>query len=52
MTNVVGPKERKLREMREEMIRRSEQNRKLLKSKLKMKAVGQVVKLKASRRGQ
>jgi hypothetical protein len=43
-----GPKELQLRAMREAMVKRDQ---KLPKSKMKMKAVGQVVKVKASKRG-
>jgi hypothetical protein len=50
MTGKIGPKEQKLRELREEMIKRSEQNRKLLRGKLKMKAVGQVVQVRGKSR--
>jgi hypothetical protein len=42
-----------LREARSEMIKRTEKNRALIKGKLKLKAVGQVVSIKASKgRGQ
>lgn len=50
MTTKIGPKEQRLREMREEMARRTRQNEALIKGKLKAKAIGQVVSIKASTR--
>jgi hypothetical protein len=56
MTNKPGPKEaqiRQLREARAEMIRRTAKNRALVKDKLKVRALGQVVSIKMSKgRGQ
>lgn len=54
MTDKPGPKEgqiRALREARIELIKRTEQNRRLLKGKGKVKAIsGSVVRIKAAKR--
>ena len=54
MTTKIGPKEQRLREMREETARRTKQNEALVKGKVKAKAIGRVVSIKARRgaRGQ
>jgi hypothetical protein len=49
-TTKIGPKEQRLREMREAMIKRTEQNRRLIRGKTKVKAIGQVVNIRASKR--
>jgi hypothetical protein len=48
-TTKIGPKEQRLREMREAMIKRTEQNRRLTRGKAKVKAIGRVVNIKASK---
>jgi hypothetical protein len=49
VTAKMGPKEQRLREMREAMVRRTEQNRRLTRGKSKVKAIGRVVNIKASK---
>lgn len=49
-TTKVGPKEQRLREMREALVKRTEQNRRLIRGKAKVKAIGQIVNIRASKR--